>query len=183
MASHGKMSDGKPVQPVGLCERPTMKDIWLLKGAIAELAFVAVIFILTLADGDMGVILGLAVAVTFLAVVLIIWDLVEVLRKHDFRKPMVALILLDFVVLVSSSVLLYFWVLLDEGHIEDEHYSTYVGLDALMLVCMIFIVTGRLVLRARDRRLEESQQEELMPNTPMSSNPIHQGSNNQVQIV
>ena len=123
-------SSGKAKPGLALCHRPTWKDLWVLKGAICELIIVTSLFVASLADGEIRAILALSIAVTVLATILILWDVGEMVKKRDFRKILIGLIALDCVVLVASSVVLHFWILVADGRVEDDHVPTYYGLDA-----------------------------------------------------
>ena len=113
---------------------PTRRDIWELKGSITELAIVTVLFIASLCNGDFGTILGLSIAVTILACILILMDFRELYKKRDFRKLVLFLVGLDCVVLITSSIVLHHWSQIFSGSLSEEQIPVYYSLDGGKLI-------------------------------------------------
>ena len=120
---------GPDKSKISFLERPTVRDLWDLKGAILELMVVTALFFASLGNGDMRSILLLSIFVTVLATLLIIADMYDMRKKRDFRRIKLALLGLDAVVLIASGVVLHYWILNTDDVIGDEHVPTLFALD------------------------------------------------------
>jgi len=112
------------------CECPRATDFWALKGSILELIVVFILFISSLANGDFRLIVILSIIVTVLASMLIIYDLYDMRKRRDFRKPVLFLVALDCAVLIASSIVLNFWRMMVDEEIGEDILDTLYGLDA-----------------------------------------------------
>ena len=95
-----------------------------------ELIVVFILFVSSVADGDFKLIVILSIIVTVLASLLILYDLYDLRKRRDFRKPVLFLMALDCVVLIASSIVVHFWRLMVDGEIGEDILDTLYGLDA-----------------------------------------------------
>jgi hypothetical protein len=140
-------------------EKPSVEDLYSVKWEIMQTIFAVAVFFAAAANSPWKIILPLCIALIIVSLLVVVLDGIKIYRVREIRMFPMILLITDLIIVVIDCGITALWDDIENGKYDATITGVAWALDSILVVMSVSTVVGRLMLRARDRKRRDMENE------------------------